>query len=60
MRLSPLRILVVVLLLLGVCWYQIQKWDAERAATLKADQESEEKLRAIDQRNHPPDLGNFR
>ena len=42
MRLSPLRILVVILLLLGASWYQMQKWDAERAAMVQADKEFEE------------------
>jgi hypothetical protein len=54
MRLSPLRILLVILLVLGGCWYQMQKWDAERAATLKADKEVDDNLREIDQRTQPP------
>lgn len=43
MRISPLRILVVILLLLAASWHQIQTWDAERAVEIQADQESEEK-----------------
>jgi hypothetical protein len=47
MRLSPLRILVVILLLLGASWYQMQKWDAERAVQLQADKEFDEKQRQL-------------
>jgi hypothetical protein len=45
---SPLRILVLILLVVGVAWYQYDKEETRRAAEAKKDQELYQRL----DRNH--------
>jgi len=50
--LSPLRILVIVLLIIGAVWYQINRDDSARAAQAKADKEFNDKRRIEDEKAH--------
>jgi hypothetical protein len=47
---SPLRILVLVLLVVGVTWFLIQKEETERAAEVKAAREFDQKRRSEDEK----------
>jgi hypothetical protein len=47
---SPLRILLLILVILGAGWYLVRVQDDRRAAEVKADKEMDQKLRVLDQK----------
>jgi hypothetical protein len=54
--LSPLRILMIVLVIIGAVWYQVNRDETARAAQLKNDKEFDDKRRIEDERAHPNPL----
>ena len=50
---SPLRVLIVVLLIVGGVWYLIDRDDKARAAQLRADKEFDLKRQADDLKSRP-------